>query len=682
MTEDRIPHPRSPSDDELAGLLRGAVEQVCAEPAPPPSVARALERARLLDKRPTPAVPVSRWRVLASAGLAAAMVLSIGLYYWARTAERATEPVQNVADRLAKSETPRTQLGDQAGDKERLGRVQPGGRNVTYSIPARPVAFATAGRFLATTGPDRPIRLGASVEGADKQGSIIHVWDVAHGNKDRLLKPGVNPFASGPNWGRGPWLTVLALSPDGRRLALSGDGNVRVWDIVSGTELYHKSGSALSLLFSPDGKTLAVQQPEGGGGGIIHLWQSATGKEIGHVKGQGSTLPSVAFSPNGKRLASASGKQLCIWDVASGKALRSFPQGHKDTVAALVISPDGKRLSSSGSEGTIRIWDVAQGKELHRMFLPHRAGVADWATTLAFSPDGKTLAAGGNSGIHLWDTATGRDLRTFAPESGGAAFLAFSPDGKTLASVPAPYSTTIPDNGKLGRINLGDLGTLEVYPTVFLWEVATGRQRFRFGTEQTAMPSGPGLWRGTTTGLGWRIVPGRKGEHLSPTALQHLWDDLASENAAAAYGAACTLAAIPEDTVPFFAEKLHPVAPVSKERLDRLLTDLGSDRFAVRERATHELAKLRELAVDALHQAQAAGVSLELRRRAEKLLERLQSPDAQAGRLGGARAVEVLETIASPAARQVLRRLASGAPVAWLTQDAGDALGRLGGSGH
>src|SRR5262249_62047261 len=186
--------------------------------------------------------------------------------------------------------------------------------------------------------------------------------------------------------------------------------------------------------------------------------------------------------------------------------------------------------------------------------------------SVAFSPDGKTLAVGTQfNTIHLWEVATGRERRRFAGDRGTIKALAFTPDGRLLAS---------------GHDR-----------TALVWDV-------------TAL-----LREGKLPAFA-----------LSPTDMKRLWANLASEEASKAFQAIWHLAATPRQTVPFLKEWLRPAA-IDRNKIGRLITDLDSNQFAVRQKAEAELEKLGELTEPALRKALQGQPSLELRRRAEKLLE-------------------------------------------------------------
>jgi WD40 repeat protein len=287
----------------------------------------------------------------------------------------------------------------------------------------------------------------------------------------------------------------IAFSPDSKTLVSDGSGGcLRLWDTSTGKELAEFKGHAdqiWAVTFSPDGKLLAST----GNDGTIRLWDSATGKET-HCFGQHyGGICALAFSPDGKTLASA-GSKITLWDVASQKDL--IPStGHKDGVSSLALSPDGETLASTGFDGTIRIWDLAAGKERRRIV----ANVRDyWSGRCTYSPDGKILAWCDDKTLCLADAATGKDQRRFDAKA-KIWRIAFSPNGKLLAMGIDGHGIDLCDplDGKLIRtIDTAKHAVLDLAfspdgniltaaaqpgeneePTAFLWEAATGKQLTR-----------------------------------------------------------------------------------------------------------------------------------------------------------------------------------------------------------
>ena len=192
------------------------------------------------------------------------------------------------------------------------------------------------------------------------------------------------------------------------------------------TTLTEHRGNVYSVAFSPDGKTLA----SGSADNTIRLWNAATGDPLKTLTEHRGTVYSVAFSPDGKTLASGSyDDTIRLWNAATGDPLKTLTE-HRDTVLSVAFSPDGKTLASGSADNTIRLWNAATGDPL-KTLTEHRRDV----TSVAFSPDGKTLASGNyDDTIRLWNAATGDPLKTLTEHRDTVLSVAFSPDGKTLAS--------------------------------------------------------------------------------------------------------------------------------------------------------------------------------------------------------------------------------------------------------
>ena len=242
----------------------------------------------------------------------------------------------------------------------------------------------------------------------------------------------------------------IAFTPDGRQLvSASEDKTIRVWDLASGKTVRTirgesapgDAGKVYAMALSPDGKWLAA----GGwfalaparNSDAIRLYEFASGKLVALLKGHADVVYGLAFSPDGSRLISGSDDNTAIlWDtgdtrpVARGaepKLLHRL-EGHKDFIYAVGFSPDGSRAVTGSFDHDLRLWRVADGKEI-----AHMPGHGDKVRSLAVAPDG-TIASGDCSGeIRLWDGRTGAFLKMLAQAGDGRRLLQLQPGWQALA---------------------------------------------------------------------------------------------------------------------------------------------------------------------------------------------------------------------------------------------------------
>jgi len=213
------------------------------------------------------------------------------------------------------------------------------------------------------------------------------------------------------------------------------------------------AGAVSAMAFSPDGKQLATA----GEDRSVILWDPATGTKLQTLAGQSGMVTAVTFSPNGAYLAATGGdRAVRVWDVASGRLLRTLPISTLGYAIALgPAAPKdgagGTRVAAGANDGTVKVWDVATGEEI--VVIRGHAGEV-WG--VAFSPDGRLLATAGNDGIaKVWEIAPGgngthvvREQLTLAGHSGAVNGILFSPDGLRLATA-----------GQDGTAKLWDVGT-------------------------------------------------------------------------------------------------------------------------------------------------------------------------------------------------------------------------------
>ncbi|MDB5313085.1 MAG: hypothetical protein JWO38_7287 [Gemmataceae bacterium] len=221
-------------------------------------------------------------------------------------------------------------------------------------------------------------------------------------------------------------LTTSALSPDGKRVATGGlDGIIRVWDAETGEfvrALVGHGSYVYGLAWSPDGNTLASA---GSFDGTAKLWDAASGMPLRTLKGHKGYTHHVAWARDGKALVVAGGVSGFVthWDVAKPDPVKTIETGNP--ITGVAWGTDGKRVAVSGVMIGVQVWEVREEKVVHTLPVPGQNG-----SSVAWSPDGKTLVGGGATKTIVWDASTGK--QTHELDTPGSA-VAFSPTGDTLA---------------------------------------------------------------------------------------------------------------------------------------------------------------------------------------------------------------------------------------------------------
>ncbi len=462
-------------------------------------------------------------------------------------ADLTSDPQRALADAVAAARiAPGTRAEEvlrQALVANRLRRVLPARRPVSV------VAYAPGGGRMLAAGADQQLRIYS-----------------AGGRLERTL------FVGAP-------VKAASFSPNGDLVVAAGGRDASLWRVASGTRvrILHMPGSITSAVFSPDGRLLLTTAARGGS----TVWRTATGRRVAvlgrrpvragtfspdgrlvatvdaakpfrarvfaarsgrllHVLAPAGGLEGVAFSPNGRLLATTSYNGTYLWDPHTGQLAGRRLEDRPGVVPDAEFSPSGALLATAGQDGAVRIWDVASGERLFFLaehtnpvvavaWSPDGRFVADasrdrtvdvWmveapaislrvgklvghrdaVTAISWSPDGHSLLSGGaDRTARLWDVQFEQVLRQLGVHRGGAVTASFAPSGRRAISAGADGTARIwdvrsrrllrslPHKGPVNDAEFSQNGRLVVTAgtdgRVRLWNSMTGTQLRAFKTD-------------------------------------------------------------------------------------------------------------------------------------------------------------------------------------------------------
>jgi len=568
------------------------------------------------------------------------------------------------------------------------------GRFRLWSVAAQKELFAlSAGALFATFSPDGT---RFAVGGND----TVDVFDTLTGKHQREWKrraaKGTGIFLERGNARQGLGGSI-AFSPDGNLLAATDGFAIRLFNVITGEAVESSGRQPVPgfLAFTRDGRKLAACTDQG-----IIIWDVAAGRQVQLLRVSDAQAPTSAwtrlsFSPDDRLLAAADAAgRIFAWNATDFRKQHAASK-FSSPVRSFVMSKDGPELIAVCRNGQVVYWDWSKQEQSRSLqlvpFQPSRSASLDdtGGDANALAVSGDRAASVENGTIHLWDLATGRKTLTIvAANANGPA--TFSHSGRWLLSgdVPVLFDTL---SGKEIRAFAGASRGAAFSPDdsllatpgedgIRVWETATGTAIGRLQghrgklTGLTFSPDGSRLASAGTDCViyVWKVsaLPSKTPRSVTPA----LWEKLADNDAAKAYMAMAALESNPHETLALLRHRLKPSRVDRKEQVKRLIADLASPSFKVREQATAELEKIGDPAETALRDALKGQTPLEFRRRVEKLLAKLADPLGSADNLRAWRALELLELITSPEAQELLDGLAHGAPGARLTRQAQAAL--------
>lgn len=362
---------------------------------------------------------------------------------------------------------------------ERLCRLEP--VVLKDAVEVNSVDFSSDGELLATAGGSRDIKIRES-----KTGVVIQTLDA-----------------------KTEFVHCVVFHPGGKHLAAANaDGKVKVWDLTKKEVIFNQpgfigehAGTAHIVAFSPDGRQLAM-----GNGGKVEVWDWRNERLIHSLTEHVPREINLAFSADGRRLASASWSgHVMIWDVETGELLHTLVE-HRHPVSALAFSPDGRVLVSASYDRHLIVWNAETGESI-RTLRGHN-GLVLGVAFIAFSPDGSPLASGDlrlasvgeDRTVRVWEVSTGREVLSLREHADMCLSVAVSPDGRRLATAGRDATVrlwdatplegnerqevlTFPQGGEVWTMAIstdGRVASAGLDTPVKVWEVESGRETLSY----------------------------------------------------------------------------------------------------------------------------------------------------------------------------------------------------------
>jgi WD40 repeat protein len=450
-------------------------------------------------------------------------------------------------------------------------------------------------------------------------------WDATTGRVIRRFHGHSSPCAA------------TECSADGRLLvSVSINESVRIWDLSSGRPMFELAdiGDRIGWagFLAEDGKLAVISCKDS----TIIVYDYANRRKLSECTIRGLVYPWIVYcQSDGRLLAIAFGGEtngalggtnngFDIWDVRANRAFRHC-DGYAGWSFRCAVSPDFRRLASYGDDGKIRIWEVSTGWQCWSLNAEKRDSEFEWLPALDFSRDGLTIATANQreQRIDLWNIPTRDCFGHLDGHRDLVSLVKFTPDGRRLL-------TGSNDTTMLG------------------WDLSRPE------------------WRSRTLA--------RK---LTEADLMRHWDRLRNGTAELAYQSKWALAGDPEKTVALIRERLKPEPALPADRIRRWMADLDSADYSIRERAQGELSKHFDQAETELRAALKAKPSAEARTRITRIIESTEFAVPDPDHLRELRANEILEQIATPEARDLLRSIAASPGSTRTSRDAAASLKRL-----